>query len=109
MEDNPLTKLLEFSKCLDTSAAFIRGNKVRKDYAFVTVMFVPCVLDPAPGVECAPIVDFTSANFVIDGYAIAKKVMMSDKEDSLQNRMINFRVNQDAIIAYELATNSLTL
>ena len=109
LEDKPLTDLLEVSKCLDTSSALIRGNADRKDYAYVMVKLVPCVLDPDPGVKCAPIRDYMRARISIEGYAITRKVMLSDKEDSLKNRMIDFETMYGDAISYELATNSLTL
>ena len=55
LEESRLTKLLESSKCLDGSNAFIRSMKGRIDHSYVTVKFVPCFLISDPGVECAPI------------------------------------------------------
>ena len=108
LKESRLTKLLESSKCIDGSSAFIRGTKGRIDHSYVTVKFVPCFLESDPGVECAPTQDIAYTRSPIEGYAIVKKVMLSDKEDSLQNRMIKFDVESGAQ-DFLLATNSLTL
>ena len=81
--------MLERSKCLDNNSAFIRGI-AGQNFAYVTVKFVPCFQESDPGVECAPIRDLIRAKFPIEGYAITRKVMLSDKEDSLKNRMVGF-------------------